>query len=141
MSASYRAVNWNRQKLIYDGLLAAGVAVYLLLFAGITLLRDGNATLETALIRGLGTGALLLLTSSWPSARWPGSTPASCRCSTTAATSASPCACWRWRMAASRWSSSTPWATCNPLVSLLTAAADSARSGAFPSSCWAWPRC
>jgi sulfoxide reductase heme-binding subunit YedZ len=62
VSAFYRAVNWNRQKYIYDGLLALLVAAYLGTFVGVTLLRDSNATLETALIRGLGTGALVLLT-------------------------------------------------------------------------------
>jgi nitrite reductase/ring-hydroxylating ferredoxin subunit/DMSO/TMAO reductase YedYZ heme-binding membrane subunit len=60
MSVAYRAVNWNRQKLIYDGLLALGVATYLGLFVVLTL-RDPNATIETALIRGLGTAALVLL--------------------------------------------------------------------------------
>ncbi len=61
MSSFYRAVNWNRQKFIYDGLLASGVALYLVLFAGLSLGLDANATLETALIRGLGTAALVLL--------------------------------------------------------------------------------
>jgi len=62
MSAFYKAVNWNRQKYIYDGLLAGSVAAYLAIFTGVTLLRDGNATLETTLIRGLGTAAFVLLT-------------------------------------------------------------------------------
>ena len=61
MSAFYRAVHWNRQKYLYDGALAGGVALYLAGFVGLSL-RDPNATLETALIRGLGTGALVLLT-------------------------------------------------------------------------------
>ncbi|MDX2122779.1 MAG: ferric reductase-like transmembrane domain-containing protein [Gemmatimonadota bacterium] len=61
MSAFYRAVNWNRQKYLYDGALAGGVLLYLAGFVGLSL-RDPNATLETALIRGLGTGALVLLT-------------------------------------------------------------------------------
>lgn len=61
MSAFYRAVNWNRQKFIYDGLLAASVIAYLGIFVAVSLLRDPQATLETALIRALGSGALLLL--------------------------------------------------------------------------------
>lgn len=62
MSAAYRAVNWNRQKFIYDGILAAGVLGCLLLFPALTLWRDPEATLETALIRGLGVTAFALLT-------------------------------------------------------------------------------
>ncbi len=61
MSASYQAVTWNRQKFRYDGLLAGLVVAYLGLYVGVTLSRDPDATLETALIRALGTGALLLL--------------------------------------------------------------------------------
>ncbi|HMV33047.1 MAG TPA: ferric reductase-like transmembrane domain-containing protein, partial [Gemmatimonadales bacterium] len=62
MSAAYKAVNWNRQKFIYDGVLAAGVLGCLLLFPALTLWRDPQATLETALIRGLGATAFTLLT-------------------------------------------------------------------------------
>ena len=40
MSAFYKAVNWNRQKYIYDGLLAGSVVAYLALFTGVTLLRS-----------------------------------------------------------------------------------------------------
>jgi nitrite reductase/ring-hydroxylating ferredoxin subunit/DMSO/TMAO reductase YedYZ heme-binding membrane subunit len=62
MSAHYQAVNWNRQKYIYDGLLAGGVLGYLALFVGTSFLLQPNITAETALIRGLGTAALVLLT-------------------------------------------------------------------------------
>lgn len=62
MSAFYRAVGWNRQKRIYDLTLAGSVMAYLALFVAITLLRDPLATAETALIRALGTAALVLLT-------------------------------------------------------------------------------
>ncbi len=60
MSAAYKAVNWNRQKYIYDGALVASVLLFLALFVAVTL-RDPEATLETALIRGLGAAALVLL--------------------------------------------------------------------------------
>ena len=60
MSAFYRAVNWNRQKFLYDGLLAGFIVLYLATFVGITLGRDAQATVETALIRGLGTASLVL---------------------------------------------------------------------------------
>ena len=61
MSVSYQAVGWNRTKRIYDGILAAGLLVYLGLFVGIGAVVHPNATAETLLIRGLGTAALLLL--------------------------------------------------------------------------------
>jgi hypothetical protein len=61
MSVSYHAVGWNRTKKIYDGILASGLLVYLGLFVGIGSVVHPNATVETLLIRGLGTAALLLL--------------------------------------------------------------------------------
>jgi nitrite reductase/ring-hydroxylating ferredoxin subunit/DMSO/TMAO reductase YedYZ heme-binding membrane subunit len=61
MSVSYQAVGWNGTKKIYDGILAAGLTLYLGVFAGIGSVVHPNATAETLLIRGLGTAALLLL--------------------------------------------------------------------------------
>jgi DMSO/TMAO reductase YedYZ heme-binding membrane subunit/nitrite reductase/ring-hydroxylating ferredoxin subunit len=61
MSTAYRAVGWNRQKRRYDATIAAGVAAYLGVFIGGGLLLDANTTIETAIIRALGTAALLLL--------------------------------------------------------------------------------
>ena len=61
MSNFYQAVNWNRQKRIYDTALATGVVLYLALFTATTFALDPNATAETTLIRALGTCALLLL--------------------------------------------------------------------------------
>lgn len=61
MSASYQAVGWNRQKKVYDRVLAAGVLGYLALFVGVGFAVHPQATAETLIIRGLGTAALLLL--------------------------------------------------------------------------------
>ena len=61
MSHAYVAVQWNRQKRVYDACLAAGLAAYLALFVGLGALVNPGATAETLLIRGLGTAALLLL--------------------------------------------------------------------------------
>lgn len=61
MSVQYQAVGWNRQKRIYDSVLAGSVAGYLAIFAGVGALIHPNATAETLLIRGFGTAALLLL--------------------------------------------------------------------------------
>ncbi|MEO6709419.1 MAG: Rieske 2Fe-2S domain-containing protein [Planctomycetota bacterium] len=61
MSVGYQAVGWNRQKRIYDTVQAGGILGYLGLFIvlGVTLFPE--ATLETILLRALGTCALLLL--------------------------------------------------------------------------------
>src|SRR5690242_3921143 len=60
MSARYQAIGWNRQKKIYDGVLAAFVLLYLGIFLGAAVTHP-NATIETLLIRALGTCAFLLL--------------------------------------------------------------------------------
>jgi sulfoxide reductase heme-binding subunit YedZ len=61
MSDSYVAVNWNRQKRIYDALIGAGILLSLGSFVGITAITFPDATAESMLIRGLGLTALLML--------------------------------------------------------------------------------
>ena len=61
MSLQYQAISWNRQKRIYDLVIAVGVVAYLGLFAGLGGVFLPDATAETLLIRGLGTAAFLLL--------------------------------------------------------------------------------
>ncbi len=61
MSVQYKAVGWNRQKKIYDSVLAAGAFLYIAIFAGLGLLIYPTATAETLLIRAFGTLAFLLL--------------------------------------------------------------------------------
>jgi nitrite reductase/ring-hydroxylating ferredoxin subunit/DMSO/TMAO reductase YedYZ heme-binding membrane subunit len=61
MSVQYQAIGWNRQKRIYDTVLAGSVLLYLALFIGAGSLVHPNATAETLLIRGFGTAAILLL--------------------------------------------------------------------------------
>jgi sulfoxide reductase heme-binding subunit YedZ len=61
MSEKYAAISWNRQKKIYDAILWSGVTLYLLLFIGLGAIVQPNATIETLLIRGFGTCAILLL--------------------------------------------------------------------------------
>jgi nitrite reductase/ring-hydroxylating ferredoxin subunit/DMSO/TMAO reductase YedYZ heme-binding membrane subunit len=61
MSHGYRAVGWTPHKKVYDAVLAGGVVLYLGLFVGVGIALDANATIETQLIRALGTCALLLL--------------------------------------------------------------------------------
>jgi len=61
VSLAYRAIDWNRQKRLYDltlgGLLALGLGT----FIGVSLLGSPRVTLETLLIRGCAVTALLLL--------------------------------------------------------------------------------
>lgn len=61
MSVEYKAVLWNRQKRIYDLTLAAGVAGYVGLFSAAMAFLHPDATIETILIRALGTAAFFLL--------------------------------------------------------------------------------
>lgn len=61
MSVGYQAVGWNRQKRIYDTILAVGVGVYLAVFASVTAWFHPEATAETLFIRAFGTGAFVLL--------------------------------------------------------------------------------
>ena len=61
MSVQYQAVGWNRQKRIYDLVLAAGILTYLTMFVGLGAILYPTATAETLLIRGFGTLALVLL--------------------------------------------------------------------------------
>lgn len=61
MSVTYQAIGWNRAKKVYDGVLLSGLTVYLGVFIGVGALVHPNATVETLLIRGMGTAALLLL--------------------------------------------------------------------------------
>jgi len=60
MSLQYRAINWNRQKRIYDSVLGFSVLAYLALFVGLGSWIHPYATVETLIIRGLGTAGLLL---------------------------------------------------------------------------------
>jgi len=61
MGVEYRAVQWNRQKKLYDVMLVASVAAYLIIFAGLTKFLFPRVTDEILLIRAFGTGAFLLL--------------------------------------------------------------------------------
>src|SRR3989442_9993606 len=61
MGVEYRAVQWNRQKKFYDGVLVAGVAAYLAIFGMLTKIRFPYVTDEIMLMRAFGTAAFLLL--------------------------------------------------------------------------------
>jgi nitrite reductase/ring-hydroxylating ferredoxin subunit/DMSO/TMAO reductase YedYZ heme-binding membrane subunit len=61
VSVTYSSIGWNRQKKIYDLAIVAGVALYLGLFILVGLYWHPFVTIETLLIRALGTCAFLLL--------------------------------------------------------------------------------
>ena len=61
MSEKYVAISWNRQKKIYDAIVGVGVLGYVALFIGLGSVLQPTATIETLLIRGFGTCAILLL--------------------------------------------------------------------------------
>ncbi len=61
MSHAYRAVGWTPSKKRYDLVLAGAVLGYLGLFVGVGMGLHSQTTLETQLIRALGTGAFVLL--------------------------------------------------------------------------------
>lgn len=61
MGLSYRAVEWNRQKKIYDLVMLVLMLAFLLLFGGLTLLWRPETTTETLLIRATGSLAFFML--------------------------------------------------------------------------------
>lgn len=61
MSIEYKAIGWNPQKKVYDTAIAVLVLGYLAAFLGLGTWVHPNATVETLLIRGLGTLAFLML--------------------------------------------------------------------------------
>src|SRR6185369_16297359 len=61
MGVEYRAVQWNRQKRIYDCVLVGGLAAYLLIFGVFTKSFFPYVTDEIMLMRAFGTAAFVLL--------------------------------------------------------------------------------
>jgi methionine sulfoxide reductase heme-binding subunit len=61
MSRQYQAVGWNRQKKIYDTVLAVGAVCYVAIFVGLGAAFYPHSTAETLVIRAFGSLALLLL--------------------------------------------------------------------------------
>ena len=61
MGVEYQAVSWTPEKKRYDRMLALSVGIYLAAFVGLGAAVNPNETAESHLIRGLGTGAFLLL--------------------------------------------------------------------------------
>ena len=65
MSSTFRAVQWNRAKLFYDGIMLAGVALYIGAYLTLLYWLDPPKDLPAAIdlrIRAFGTCAFLMLT-------------------------------------------------------------------------------
>src|SRR4029453_11555059 len=65
MSSAFRAVQWNRTKLVYDGILLAGVALYIGAYLILAYWLDPPKDLPAAIdvrIRAFGSCAFLMLT-------------------------------------------------------------------------------
>src|SRR5499427_3715501 len=65
MSSAFRAVQWNRTKLVYDGVLLAGVTLYIGAYLILAQWLDPPKDLPAAIdlrIRAFGTCAFLMLT-------------------------------------------------------------------------------
>ncbi len=61
MALEYISVQWNRQKRIYDFMLAGGVGAFLILFGVVSKVLFPLVTDEILLIRAFGSAAFLLL--------------------------------------------------------------------------------
>jgi nitrite reductase/ring-hydroxylating ferredoxin subunit len=65
MSVGFKAVQWNRKKLVYDGILLAGVALFITAFMTIGALRNPPADTPAWInlrIKAFGTCAFVMLT-------------------------------------------------------------------------------
>ena len=62
MSAGFRAVQWNRHKLVYDALALGAVGLYLASYLLLAALTGSQITWETQRLRAFGSCAFLMLT-------------------------------------------------------------------------------
>lgn len=61
MSAGYKAVQWNRNKIWYDAILIMGVAAYIWSYRTLAPMLDPNAEAMNVRIRAYGSAAFVLL--------------------------------------------------------------------------------
>ena len=61
MSATYKAILWNRQKRRYDWTMAGLMVLFLVVFMGVSVAMNESITTETLIIRGFGTLAIVML--------------------------------------------------------------------------------
>lgn len=61
MGLDYQFVLWNKYKKTYDKVIGAGISLYIILFAVITLIFNSETTIETLIIRAFGSLAIIML--------------------------------------------------------------------------------
>nr|WP_321235769.1 Rieske 2Fe-2S domain-containing protein [uncultured Psychroserpens sp.] len=61
MGLNYQLVLWNKHKKTYDKIIAAGMLLYIILFAATTLIFNSETSIETLVIRAFGSLAIIML--------------------------------------------------------------------------------
>ena len=61
MGLDYQLVLWNKDKKIYDKIIAGSMLLYIILFAAITLVFNSQTSIETLVIRAFGSLAIVML--------------------------------------------------------------------------------
>ena len=61
MGLDYQLVLWNKHKKTYDRIIVACMLLYIILFAGVTLIFNSETSLETLVIRSFGSLAIIML--------------------------------------------------------------------------------
>lgn len=60
MGLNYQPVLWNSHKKAYDKIIVAGMLLYIILFAAITLVFNSETSIETLIIRVFGSLAIIM---------------------------------------------------------------------------------
>ena len=61
MGLDYQLVLWNKDKKIYDKIIAGSMLLYIIIFAAITLVFNSQTSIETLVIRAFGSLAIVML--------------------------------------------------------------------------------
>ena len=61
MGLDYQLVLWNKYKKRYDMIVVSCMLLYIIIFAGITLVFNSETSIETLVIRGFGSLAIIML--------------------------------------------------------------------------------
>ena len=61
MGLDYQLVLWNKHKKTYDKVIVISMLLYIVLFAGITIIFNSETSIETLVIRAFGSLAIVML--------------------------------------------------------------------------------